>query len=106
MLQRRYDMEMMFTVPPQAFDPPPRVESAIVRMLPRAHPPECDDAALEEVVLKAFSQRRKVMRNCMAGLFIEQELIDAGIDPQLRPEAVSLEGYVALAHRLAARRRS
>jgi 16S rRNA (adenine1518-N6/adenine1519-N6)-dimethyltransferase len=48
-------------------------------------------------VTKAFSQRRKVIRNCVAGMFTEQQLIDAGVDPQSRPETVSLEQYVNLA---------
>lgn len=102
MLQWRYRMELMFVVPPTAFDPPPRVESAIVRMLPIAQPLACDQGRLEQVVMKAFSQRRKVMRNCVAGMFTENDLIDAGIDPQARPETLSLEQFVALAHRLSA----
>ncbi len=102
MLQWRYAMELRFIVPPTAFDPPPRVESAIVRMIPLAAPLACNQQALEQVVLKAFSQRRKVIRNCLAGMFTEGELIDAGIDPQLRPETIGLEQYVALANRLSA----
>ena len=102
MLQWRYAMELRFIVPPTAFDPPPRVESAIVRMVPLAAPMACSQQALEAVVLKAFSQRRKVIRNCLAGMFVENELIDAGIDPQTRPETVPLEQYVALANRLPA----
>jgi len=100
MLQWRYRMELLFIVPPTAFDPPPRVESAIVRMMPIAQPLACDQAKLEQVVLKAFSQRRKVLRNCVAGMFTENELIDAGVNPQARPEAVPLEQFVALANRL------
>ena len=102
MLQWRYRMELMFIVPPTAFDPPPRVESAIVRMIPIAQPLACNQQALEQVVLKAFSQRRKVIRNCVAGMFTEDDLRAAGIDPQLRPEAVGLEQFVALANRLPA----
>jgi 16S rRNA (adenine1518-N6/adenine1519-N6)-dimethyltransferase len=60
----------------------------------------CDADKLEQVVQKAFSQRRKVIRNCLSGMFSEAELIDAGIDPQARPEAVPVEGYVTLANRL------
>ena len=103
MLQWRYAISMLFVVPPTAFDPPPRVESAIVRMIPLAQPLACEQALLEQVVQKAFSQRRKVIRNCLAGMFSENDLIDVGIDPQLRPEAIGLESYVALANRLAAR---
>jgi 16S rRNA (adenine1518-N6/adenine1519-N6)-dimethyltransferase len=98
MLQWLYDMELMFVVPPTAFDPPPQVDSAIVRMIPRARPLAVDGKRLEAVVQKAFSQRRKVIRNCVAGMFTETQLVEAGIDPGLRPEAVSLEQYVALAN--------
>jgi 16S rRNA (adenine1518-N6/adenine1519-N6)-dimethyltransferase len=100
MLQWRYNMELLFVVPPTAFDPPPRVDSAIVRMIPLAQPLVCDQATLEQVVAKAFSQRRKVIRNCLAGMFTENDRIDAGVDPQARPETVSVELFVALANRL------
>jgi 16S rRNA (adenine1518-N6/adenine1519-N6)-dimethyltransferase len=98
MLQWRYDMALMFVVPPTAFDPPPQVDSAIVRMIPKRAPLAVDAARLASVVQKAFSQRRKVIRNCVAGMFTEQQLVEAGIDPGLRPEAVGLEQYVALAN--------
>jgi 16S rRNA (adenine1518-N6/adenine1519-N6)-dimethyltransferase len=103
MLQWRYHMELLFVVPPTAFDPPPKVDSAIVRMIPLAQPMPCQQALLEQVVTKAFSQRRKVIRNCVAGLFSEDELRQAGVDPQDRPEAVPVEQFVALANLLAAR---
>ena len=102
MLQWRYAMSLLFVVPPTAFDPPPKVESAIVRMVPLEAPLACDRAMLEEVVLKAFSQRRKVIRNCLAGMATEQQIAAAGIDPTLRPEAVGLAEYVALANLLSA----
>jgi len=98
MLQWRYDMSLMFIVPPTAFDPPPQVESAIVRMVPVKQQLPCDGKRLEAVVAKAFSQRRKVIRNCVAGMFTEAQLVEAGIDPSVRPEAVSLVQYVALAN--------
>ncbi len=98
MLQWRYDMAMLFIVPPTAFDPPPKVDSAIVRMVPTRRQLPCDGKRLEAVVAKAFSQRRKVIRNCVAGMFTEAQLVEAGIDPGVRPEAVSLEQYVALAN--------
>ncbi|EIJ48929.1 S-adenosylmethionine-6-N',N'-adenosyl (rRNA) dimethyltransferase [Herbaspirillum sp. GW103] len=103
MLQWRYHMELLFVVPPTAFDPPPQVDSAIVRMIPLAQPMDCPQALLEQVVTKAFSQRRKVIRNCVAGLFTEDELRQAGVDPQARPEAVPVEQFVALANLLAVR---
>ncbi|TCS38315.1 16S rRNA (adenine1518-N6/adenine1519-N6)-dimethyltransferase [Paucimonas lemoignei] len=100
MLQWRYYMELLFVVPPTAFDPPPRVDSAIVRMIPLEKPLACDETRLEQVVTKAFSQRRKVIRNCLAGMFTENDLIDAGVDPQSRPETVPVAQFVALANRL------
>jgi 16S rRNA (adenine1518-N6/adenine1519-N6)-dimethyltransferase len=98
MLQWRYHMALLFVVPPSAFDPPPQVDSAIVRMIPLAEPLACDAARLELVVQKAFSQRRKVLRNCVAGMFTEADLESVGIDPQARAETVGVEGYVALAN--------
>ena len=102
MLQWRYQMDLLFIVPPTAFDPPPKVESAIVRMRPLAEPMACEEAKLQQVVTKAFSQRRKVLRNCVAGMFTEMQLIDAGVNPQARPETVPLEQFVELARRLPA----
>ncbi|MBR7793068.1 16S rRNA (adenine(1518)-N(6)/adenine(1519)-N(6))-dimethyltransferase RsmA [Undibacterium sp. FT147W] len=102
MLQWRYHMDLLFIVPPEAFDPPPKVDSAIVRMIPKAEMLACEQKNLEAVVTKAFSQRRKVVRNCVAGMFTEQQLIDAGIDPQARPETIALEQYVNLARLLPA----
>ena len=100
MLQWRYQMELLFIVPPEAFDPPPKVDSAIVRMIPIPVPLECEQHKLEQVVTKAFSQRRKVIRNCLSGMFTEAQLIEAGIDPQARPETIALEPYVRLARML------
>lgn len=104
MLQWRYHMQLMFVVPPTAFDPPPRVDSAIVRMIPLAQPLECRQALLEEVVTKAFTQRRKVIRNSVAGVLDEVDLVAAGIDPQARPETVSTAQFVALANVLERKR--
>ncbi len=100
MLQWRYEMELLFIVPPECFDPPPQVDSAIVRMIPKREVLECAQDKLELVVAKAFSQRRKVIRNCLAGLFTEAQLLEHGIDPQARPENLSLEHYVSLARTL------
>lgn len=100
MLQWRYAMDCLFIVPPTAFEPPPKVESAIVRMRPLAAPMACEEGKLQQVVTKAFSQRRKVIRNCVAGMFTENQLIDAGVNPQARPETLALEQFVELARRL------
>lgn len=102
MLQWRYHMDLLFVVPPTAFDPPPKVDSAIVRMIPIANPLPCDVAALEKVTTVAFSQRRKVVRNCVASLFTESDLINVNIDPQKRPEALTVAEFVAMANLLPA----
>ena len=100
MLQWRYAMALEMIVPPTAFDPPPQVESAIVRMAPLTAPLACETSLLEKVVSTAFAQRRKVLRNCLGSLFTENELVDAGVDPQARPETVPMPQYVTLANQL------
>jgi 16S rRNA (adenine1518-N6/adenine1519-N6)-dimethyltransferase len=102
MLQWRYHMSQLFVVPPQAFDPPPKVESAIVRMIPIAEPLVCEQRFLEQVVTTAFSQRRKVIRNSLGSLFSESQLIEAGVNPQARPETIGLDAFVYLARILEA----
>jgi len=100
MLQWRYKIQLMFTVPPEAFDPIPKVESAIIRMIPLNQPLICDQIKLESVVRKAFTQRRKLIKNCLSGTFTENELIDLEIDPQARPEDIKMELFVVLANNL------
>lgn len=100
MLQWQYHMEMLFDVPPSAFSPPPEVDSAVIRMIPRPTPLACDRAKLEKTVTQAFSRRRKILRNTLAPLFAENDLIDAGIDPGKRPEDIPYEQFIALANRL------
>jgi 16S rRNA (adenine1518-N6/adenine1519-N6)-dimethyltransferase len=100
MLQWRYHMELLFVVPPTAFDPPPKVDSAIVRMIPVANPLSCDVKSLEKITTVAFSQRRKVIRNCVSSLLTETELVNANIDPQKRPEALTVAEFVAMANLL------
>ena len=72
MLQWRYDMENVLLVPPEAFDPPPRVDSAVVRMTPHAQPAPLSVALLSELVQVAFSQRRKLLRHTL-GAWMQQK---------------------------------
>ena len=72
MLQWRYEMENVLFVPPESFDPPPRVDSAVVRMVPRAAPAAVDAAHLERLVQVAFSQRRKLLRHTLGRWLDEQ----------------------------------
>ena len=96
MLQWRYAMENVLFVPPESFDPPPRVDSAVVRMVPYAEPPALDVKRLEEIVQVAFSQRRKILRHTL-GRWLEDKGVNLPFDLQRRAEEVSVAEYVALA---------
>ena len=96
MLQWRYEMENVLFVPPESFDPPPRVDSAVVRMVPLAQPPAVDAARLGEIVQVAFSQRRKIMRHTL-GKWLDEHGFDGQFDAQRRAEEVPVAEYVALA---------
>ncbi|CAN7677637.1 16S rRNA (adenine(1518)-N(6)/adenine(1519)-N(6))-dimethyltransferase RsmA [Variovorax paradoxus] len=96
MLQWRYRMENVLFVPPESFDPPPRVDSAVVRMVPLAEPPAVDAARLGEIVQVAFSQRRKIMRHTL-GKWLDEHGFAGEFDAQRRAEEVPVAEYVALA---------
>jgi 16S rRNA (adenine1518-N6/adenine1519-N6)-dimethyltransferase len=96
MLQWRYQVESLFDVPPEAFEPPPRVDSSIVRMLPWPQPVALDAALLEELVAVAFSQRRKLLRHTL-GRWLEQRGFGGNFDVQRRAEEVPVAEFVALA---------
>jgi 16S rRNA (adenine1518-N6/adenine1519-N6)-dimethyltransferase len=101
MLQWRYDIESLIKVPPEAFDPPPRVDSAVVRMRPLRSPPPVDPALLGEIVTLAFSQRRKVLRNTL-GHWLAERGLGESFDLRRRAEEVPVAEYVALAMAAAA----
>jgi 16S rRNA (adenine1518-N6/adenine1519-N6)-dimethyltransferase len=96
MLQWRYEIEHLFDVPPEAFDPPPRVNSAIVRMRPRANPAAVNPAVLGRIVGIAFSQRRKMLRATL-GKFLTEHGYAGEFDGTRRAEQVPVDEYVALA---------
>jgi 16S rRNA (adenine1518-N6/adenine1519-N6)-dimethyltransferase len=96
MLQWRYEMEDVLFVPPESFDPPPRVDSAVVRMVPRARPAPVDAKLLSEIVQVAFSQRRKILRHTL-GKWLEQKKFEGTFDIQRRAEEVPVDEFVALA---------
>jgi 16S rRNA (adenine1518-N6/adenine1519-N6)-dimethyltransferase len=85
----------LFEVPPEAFSPRPKVRSAIVRLIPRAELINCDQSLLEEIVTRAFSSRRKTIRNGLKQYLSEEDLSGIGIDPGLRPENLTLEDFIA-----------
>ncbi|TSA03023.1 MAG: 16S rRNA (adenine(1518)-N(6)/adenine(1519)-N(6))-dimethyltransferase RsmA [Methylococcus sp.] len=93
--------EKLFEVFPESFYPPPKVVSAIVRLVPHSVPPvSADPITLGKVVATAFSQRRKTLKNALGSLFNGAELESVGIDPRARAETLSLADYAALARSL------
>jgi 16S rRNA (adenine1518-N6/adenine1519-N6)-dimethyltransferase len=99
MLQWRYAMESLLEVPPSSFEPPPRVDSAVVRMLPRPGVDHGVQPVLEDLVRVAFSHRRKLMRQTL-GRWLDARGYGGGFDVQRRAEEVSVAEYVSLAHAL------
>jgi 16S rRNA (adenine1518-N6/adenine1519-N6)-dimethyltransferase len=99
MLQWRYAIEAVLDVPPEAFEPPPRVDSAVVRMRPLVADPAVDPARLSALVTVAFSQRRKILRHTL-GRWIEEHAPGTDFDLQRRAEEVPVAEYLALARRL------
>jgi 16S rRNA (adenine1518-N6/adenine1519-N6)-dimethyltransferase len=104
MLQASFRVARLFVVPPGAFQPPPKVDSALARLVPLgAAKPRIDDAALfSRVVAAAFGQRRKTMRNALSAHCDAATLSAAGIDPGARGETLSVADFVRLANTLAA----
>ncbi|HAB02258.1 MAG TPA: 16S rRNA (adenine(1518)-N(6)/adenine(1519)-N(6))-dimethyltransferase [Pseudomonas sp.] len=103
MVQYHCRVEHLFNVGPGAFNPPPKVDSAIVRLVPHEvlpHPAK-DARLLEQVVREAFNQRRKTLRNTLKGLLDSAAIEAAGVDGSLRPEQLDLAAFVRLADQLA-----
>jgi 16S rRNA (adenine1518-N6/adenine1519-N6)-dimethyltransferase len=99
MLQWRYAMEDVLFVPPESFDPPPRVDSAVVRMLPLAQPPAIDQRLFSEMVQVAFSQRRKLLRHTL-GRWLEDKGFAGTFDVQRRAQEVPVQDYLDLVQQL------
>lgn len=95
MLQWRYAMGNVLSVPPESFVPPPRVDSAVVRMVPLAEPPQINEAVLSELVQVAFSQRRKILRHTL-GRWLTEHGYSGEFDEQRRAEEVPVDEFVAL----------
>lgn len=104
MIQYRFTVEKLFAVAPGAFRPAPKVESMVVRMVPRpaAELTATSERVLREVVTAAFTKRRKTLRNALAGIVEADTLTELGIDPGLRPENLAVSDYVAVANFVAA----
>jgi 16S rRNA (adenine1518-N6/adenine1519-N6)-dimethyltransferase len=101
MLQTRFRMEKLMRVGPGAFKPPPKVDSAVVRMVPLAATLDCDEKVFEKVVREAFSARRKTLRNALS--LEPGDYTELGIDAKLRPENLAPQDYVRITQRVCAR---
>lgn len=100
MLNYHSRCELLFKVPPGAFNPPPKVTSAIVRIIPHTDKPAVANSYehFSEVVRSAFGQRRKMLSSSLKGLISAGQFDEAGVDPKLRPEQLSCEQFVRLAN--------
>lgn len=98
MTQIDHRVEYLFDVPPEAFYPRPKVQSAIVRLTPLASPrhTDCDRAALAKFVQTAFAQRRKTLRNNLKGILSDSDIESLGLDPSVRAEALEIDDLVRL----------
>ena len=98
MAQYSCEVEQLFEVPPDAFYPLPKVQSAIVRLVPWRESPweSCDEASLRKLVQSAFAQRRKTLRNNLKGLIDDAALEKLGIDPSVRAETLELSQFIAI----------
>lgn len=98
MIQFYCDTELVFDVPPESFNPVPKVMSAIVKLTPHKTPPVSVDniSGLNKVVTTAFSQRRKTLRNSLKKLLTENQISTLGIDPTLRAESITLAEFALL----------
>lgn len=103
MLQHQFEMERVLDVPANAFRPAPKVESAVVRMLPRRTQPACDTTLLARVVANAFGQRRKTLRNALKGIFGADDFAKLGIDPGARAENLAVADFVRAANYLSSK---
>jgi len=101
MLQTRFHMQKLFNVAPGAFKPPPKVDSAVVRLVPLREKMKCDEAVLEKIVREAFSARRKTLRNALPLEPGDYEAL--ALDPMLRPENLSPDDYLRITRRVCAR---
>lgn len=104
MLQSRYRMHKLFDVPPEAFDPPPRVVSAVVRMIPLGadRPRPVSDGAFEAVVARAFSQRRKMLRRGLGDWAAHVPWDEIGVPPTARAEEIGVAQFIKLTDALVA----
>ena len=100
MAQFQCQVEHLFDVPPEAFYPPPKVQSAVVRLTPRRQLPPVEREALAKIVTQGFAQRRKTLRNNFKGTLEDSDFEALHIDPSARAETLSIEDFIAITNRL------
>ncbi|MEZ5604982.1 MAG: 16S rRNA (adenine(1518)-N(6)/adenine(1519)-N(6))-dimethyltransferase RsmA [Burkholderiaceae bacterium] len=100
LMQAYYDVEALFVVPPAAFDPPPAVDSAVVRMTVRRDAARDDPQALQRLLAAGFAQRRKMIRKTLLPWLASHGVQADDLDPTLRPEDLDVETWLGLASRL------
>jgi len=98
MLQAACEVQALFLVPPSAFRPPPKVDSAVVRLQPRSRSDVLDQSMFARVVRHAFSQRRKTLHNALDEICTDAEMRHCGIDPGARAERIEVADYIVLAN--------
>ncbi len=107
MLQYHFWAEMLFEVPPESFSPAPKVDSAIVRLVPRVGTPDGlpapNSVHFSQLVARSFAQRRKTLRNNLKGVLDDADFHAIGIEPSTRPECLSLGDFVRLTHAFSAK---
>ena len=103
MLRALADVEALFDVPPDAFDPPPKVMSAVVRVLPNPERAASvrEPAVLRRIVTAAFSKRRKTLRNALSGVVAREALETCDVDATMRAENIPVEQWITLANHMA-----
>jgi len=99
-MQLKWDIEKLFDVPPEAFNPQPKVWSSVIRLVPKAAAEDVDQEAFRKLVFAAFSKRRKTLRNALKGLVSEDQFEKAAIDPVARAERLSVSDFVRLTNTL------
>ncbi len=108
MIQYDFEVVPLFNVPPGAFYPPPKVDSAIVKLVPKILPEAekvHDYGLFQHIVREAFQHRRKTLRNALKAYLTAEAMVQYNIDPTLRPEALSVSDYVKLANQMSNKER-
>lgn len=96
MMQLNWNIEKLFDIPPEAFDPTPKVWSSMLHLKPKKNPDFVEPRIFKKIVFYAFSKRRKTLRNALKGVVLDEEFKLAEIDSGLRPEQLSVNDYVRL----------